>query len=523
MLKFDIKKLAANCQMVKVCLENKGNDEDFLEKEFYNPKNFDALNILKTLCELSNTPVEIMITYFINVREPNPDFNKIKDNMELGACIGCNDADCPYECIFKNILDNPLTLAYKEKTTPIAFKNFPSEHFPAVLGSYINELAEAMVAPPQFIGTELLALLSALCSRFAYLQATPTWKIPLTGYYLVIGDVSTKKSPTMNAVLSLVNGHLRKDDRLIANDSTVEALEQLLLKHNSILLQADEAGIMETLGGYTKTNHASSSKLLSLYTCNPYRVDRKGQQPVFIQEPKLSILAGVQPSVLTQSRNLMTTGMLQRFIITFAERNKKYNGFSQKELSTELQNNMSNLIEELYERGQEGIVEKLTLSKEALQSLSFLQDELYTDIENTQSTSLQDYYGKYKEHVLKIAGLFHIVRMVTEGTQDTEITKETFEMAQEVSFYYCSISRDIFQNTTTEKPLDTEKGYRELLKKSQDGTFNPTFLNKCGIGGCDARKNGYTEQFIDRLLEQNRCIEIFNHGGKGRKFIIIKE
>ena len=295
------------------------------------------------------------------------------------------------------------------------------------------------------------------------------------------------------------------------------------MKHSSILLQADEAGIMETLGGYTKTNHASSSKLLSLYTCNPYRVDRKGQQPVFIQEPKLTILAGVQPSVLTQSRNLMTTGMLQRFIITFAERNKKYNGFSQKNLSTELQNNMSNLIEELYERGQEGIVEKLTLSKEALQSLSFLQDELYTDIENAHSTSLQDYYGKYKEHVLKIAGLFHIVRMVTEGTQDTEITKETFEMAQEVSFYYCSISRDIFQNTTTEKPIDTEKGYRELLKKSQDGTFNPTFLNKCGIGGCDARKNGYTEQFIDRLLEQNRCIEIFNHGGKGRKFVIIKE
>ena len=103
------------------------------------------------------------------------------------------------------------------------------------------------------------------------------------------------------------------------------------------------------------------------------------------------------------------------------------------------------------------------------------------------------------------------------------LRKETFEMAQEVSFYYCSISRDIFQNTTTEKPIDTEKGYRELLNKSQDGTFNPTFLNKCSIGGCDARKIGYTEQFIDRLLEQNRCLEIFNHGGKGRKFIIVKE
>ena len=33
----------------------------------------------------------------------------------------------------------------------------------------------------------------------------------------------------------------------------------------------------------------------------------------------------------------------------------------------------------------------------------------------------------------------------------------------------------------------------------------------------------YTEQFIHRLLEQHRRLEIFKHGGKGRKFIIIRE
>lgn len=89
---------------------------------------------------------------------------------------------------------------------------------------------------------------------------------------------------------------------------------------------------MDTLGGYTKTNQASTSKILSLYTCKPYRVDRKGQEPVFIEEPKLSILAGIQPGVLKQSHNLMRTGMLQRFIIAYAERSKDYCGFSLKML-----------------------------------------------------------------------------------------------------------------------------------------------------------------------------------------------
>ena len=57
---------------------------------------------------------------------------------------------------------------------------------------------------PVFIATVTIPL------RYSYCGCDSTF---ITGYYLVIGDVSTKKSPTMNAVLSLVNGLLRKDDK----------------------------------------------------------------------------------------------------------------------------------------------------------------------------------------------------------------------------------------------------------------------------------------------------------------------
>lgn len=255
----------------------------------------------------------------------------------------------------------------------------------------------------------------------------------------------------------------------------------------------------------------------------PYRVDRKGQEPIFIKEPKLSILAGIQPNVLSQSQNLMRTGMLQRFIIAYAERSNEYCGFSMSDVNKKVKQEIIDLVVALYELGEEGNPIKLTLSNGALESLKLLNEELFVDIENTDNDTLRDYLGKYKEHVLKIAGLFQLVRSLTENADSSEISKDTFDMAMAVAGYYLSVSSNIFNSIGASKPIDTEKGYQELLQKCKDGAFNPTFLNAGGIGGCDARKKEYTDSFIQRLIDQNRCIEILNHRGKGRKFILIKE
>lgn len=524
MQKFCFEKLLKNCEL---CKSIKSLDDEEKLEHLYKAFNKEFISFIKTFSFLVKIPTKEAISYFIDLDNINLDMDLVNKNLNDTGYITCqsfhDSTQCSRDCIFRNKIPNPFELGYKEIQSDNSVSAYPINNFPSLLRDYIKQLSEAMVAPPQYIGTALLALLSALCSRFAYLQATPTWKIPLTSYYLIVGDVSTKKTPTISEVLNLLNGYLSKDDRVFANDSTVEALEQLLLKYKSILLHADESGIMDTLGGYTKTKSASTSKILSLYTCKPYRVDRKGQEPIYIDEPKLSILAGIQPSVLTQSQNLMRTGMLQRFIIAYAERSKAYCGFSMSNVDKKIKHEISNLIFSLYECGQEDEKIKFTLSKGALNSLSLLQDELFIDIDNTNNNTLRDYYGKYKEHVLKIAGLFQIVQDIINGTENKEITKETFDMAIGVAEYYLCVSRNLFTEINADKPIDTEKGYRELLKRCKSGVFNPTYLNANGIGGCDARKREFTDCYIERLRQQNKCIEWLGHGSKGRKFILIKE
>lgn len=526
MLKFNFEKLNKNCIRCREYKEHLA-DKETLSRILYESKSLNVLQYIKSCCEETDMSLRDVIFYFANDTDFGIDIDKINERMQkiTTKCSCKYDGFCPNKngCAFYGNIDNPFQLGYKDAKTDTNPNAYPFEHFPPLMNNYITQLSDAMVAPPQYVGTALLALFSTLYSRFAYVKATPTWKIPLTGYYLIVGDVSTKKTPTISEVLSLLNGHTAKEDRIFANDSTIEALEQLLSKHKSILLHADESGIMDTLGGYTKTNHASMSKILSLYTCKPYRVDRKGQEPIFIKLPKLSILAGVQPEVLKRSQNLMHTGMLQRFIIAHAERSKEYCGFSMSDVDQKTKQEIIDLVVALYELGEEGNPIVLTLSKQAVKSLKLLNEELFTDIENSGNNAMRDYLGKFKEHVLKIVGLFHIVRQISENIKDNEISDETFDMALQVANYYSNVSSNIFNSIGVSKPIDAEKGYQELLQKSKDGTFNPTFLNAGGIGGCDARNKEYTNSFIQRLIDQNRCIELSRHGGKSRKFILIKE
>lgn len=408
MIEFDIEKLKKNCPAAKNFLDYEGAME-----HLHNKDKCYISQLLKAFVDKLGLPLEEATKFFKNFNPDKADFNTISEivsSREPWCCGHCShDGNKNTRCEFRDNIGSFLDLGHKEVIPSLEESNkYPIDKFPRLLSDYIQQLSEAMVAPPQFIGTELLAVLSTLCSRFACVQATPTWQVELLGYYLIVGDVSTKKSPTMNKVVSLLEPHITADERIIANDSTIEALELLLHKNKAILLQADEAGIMSTLGGYTKMSNTSTSKLLSLYTGKPSYIDRKGQESVLVERPRLSILAGVQPKVLETSKELTRTGMLQRFMIAYAQRSHEYRGFSDKDIDEKIKKDMRELVKTLFvDYAIDDEPEVIKLSKQALKDLGVLRDEIDTDIENTNSDALKDYYGKYMEHVLKIAGIFH--------------------------------------------------------------------------------------------------------------------
>lgn len=526
MEKLSIEKLIKNCELYYDMANNTENLNEILEKEACSVPSV----LLKTLTEYLKEQPENILKHFPCCKLDNLNIEAVNNILENTGYLR-NDicSVCEKFCPYKEIISYPFDVGMTNKKKKINDIKYPSNSFPEPFNKYIEQLATAMVAPPQFIGTTLLAVLSVLCSRFAELEATPSWNVLLNGYFLNIGDVSTKKSPTAEKVLLLLNETISSDDRIISNDSTAEALQMLLKEYQSILLQFDEAGMLEVLGAYTKTSNASQARLLKLYTGQSDFIDRKSQKPILIERPRLSILAGVQPSILKQSKSLTTSGMLQRFMIARAERSKKYYGSSLEKVDDDVLSKVKSIISSLYQKGHKSNdIQKLILSKEAYEAFNELQNVISEELEYETNTNNIDYYGKYYEHILKITAILHLLKIETGEAKGNEISKETYVTATDIAYYYEQISINLFREQA-ETLIETETGYQKLLKiagencKCEPFTFNPTYLNKARIGGCDARKPDYTMQFIEKLVDEYRCVEVKQHTGKGRLYLLIRE
>lgn len=109
---------------------------------------------------------------------------------------------------------------------------------------------------------------------------------------------SAYKSDLLDKQDELTNFQKLKSFRLLADDSSAEALTSLLaVNDGKISVILAEGGIFETIGGrYSQT--ANIDTFLKAHCGDPIRVDRKGREPEMISEPCLTVLLSIQPQVL---------------------------------------------------------------------------------------------------------------------------------------------------------------------------------------------------------------------------------
>jgi len=110
------------------------------------------------------------------------------------------------------------------------------------------------------------------------------------------------------------------------DDVTPEKLSVVLRDNPGGLIWAcDEIRtITSSFGRYggAGSGDAAKSRLLSMYTGESWRVDRKGQDPITVKSAWLSIFGSVQPSVLPKifEKDDKYSGFLQRFIFIHAKK-----------------------------------------------------------------------------------------------------------------------------------------------------------------------------------------------------------
>ena len=240
---------------------------------------------------------------------------------------------------------------------------------------WILATAECQSAPPDYVGTALIAVASALIGNARWVSPWNGWKQPAVLWAALVGVPSSSKTPALDAVLSPVrrlqdemsSGYqdelnayetqkataqelrdiwksevkeavkkktpapnppdgAREPDkpiqpRIIVTDATIEALARLLATTpRGLLFNRDElAGWLASFDRYS--GGGDRPFWIEAYDGKPYIVDRRGlDEPLRIPSLALSAIGGIQPDRLNSL--LMKgddDGLASRFLVCWPD------------------------------------------------------------------------------------------------------------------------------------------------------------------------------------------------------------
>jgi len=210
-------------------------------------------------------------------------------------------------------------------------KPFPIHVFPKPLRDLIDSLHQANHFNPEFQAGAVLAIFAACAGNRFAVQVKRNWSEPLILWVPIVGDPSSLKTPTLKTYMRPL-WHMEKtwqleyedemrqylqdkDDKrvavpeqpqpkeLILSSTTMEAIFKVH-KHNQngLLLFRDELlGWVKSMDQYRSKGSGDDQEMwLSIYNNEALKISRATQDNKMIDRASISVLGGVQPSVLSE-------------------------------------------------------------------------------------------------------------------------------------------------------------------------------------------------------------------------------
>ena len=224
------------------------------------------------------------------------------------------------------------------------FVPFPGHLLPTTYGEFCEAVASSIGCDPCFVAAPMVVAAAAAVGMSRTIQLKPGWEEPAILWACLVGESGDKKSPPLDAVLSLVRrresaardefdkqllDHERTTvayerdlsewkrcgagdppakpippifERFLVCDPTTEAVSKILADQpRGLLLGRDELnGWLQGFDRYAKGG-ADTSFWLQCFGGRSFTIDRAGNGALFIPATAVSICGGIQPAVLRRS------------------------------------------------------------------------------------------------------------------------------------------------------------------------------------------------------------------------------
>ena len=400
---------------------------------------------------------------------------------------------------------------------------FPVNRLPDGIKEMVTAIAESLQVPPDMPETAALGVVSACIQGKFAVQVKPDWKEQANLYILVIARPSERKSPVLQiltaplyayskeqnflrgpaiqeyqtkrkiiegAIESLTARASKKGDvgyfeisekqrelenlkpvhpvRLIADDVTPEKLVSLMAANDGkMAVISAEGGLFDILAGLYSLN-VNIDPFLKAYTGDSIQIDRQGRPSETIDNPALTMLLMIQPSVLEkiiENGKFNGRGLTARFLYSYPMsmigKGRKFETDPIGEDNKEVYESLLYSLLKIPLGAQPRI---LTLSKEAYILFS---DWFYwiEDRFNNEFYKVESWAGKLAGNTARIAGVLHCCQHQERGA-DYPISGKAMQDAIEIAKYFVDHALFIFEKAG-ETDTQAEKDAKYILERLQ--------------------------------------------------------
>lgn len=420
-----------------------------------------------------------------------------------------------------------------EKPVPLG-EDSPEEidpqWFPPVIRNFAESIKDSLQISPDMVYMAMLGCL-ALCNAKKYeVECRKDWAEPLNLFIVLVNDPGTRKSALLKIVTGPIIDHEQavnamekskiaqnrsemhileeeikvleqsvirgKGDRsqlnakiqersdfkeiretqYIADNATVESITSLLCEQNGRLgVFSAEGGLFDIMAGlYSKME--SFDTILSAHSGEDIRVNRKGRPPEHIKAAALTILLGIQPSVLEDAlskKKFNGKGLIARFLFVMCKRDINDYDFYTPAISSDARWEYIKLITTLLDNPLAEEPTTIYFSKEA--EVEFA--EFYKEIKTRKKTDLERilfFSEKLNGATARIAANLHIAEH-PENPQDYKISGEIMLNAIAIARYLISHCKNAIDSANAD-PLKSDCKY--AIKKLRENGKTTTISKR---------------------------------------------
>ena len=401
---------------------------------------------------------------------------------------------------------------------------FPTYVFPKAVRELIEQTAEAIFCPPDFVGIPVLSVLSIAIGATRVLELKKDYHVWTRIYTAVVAEPGSGKSPAFKAATypidmlqkrfnkrfkeemkeyeeevriyeeSLANKNSSQPkptppegpprlQQIQVDDATMEALLSLM-EHNprGILFYQDELSAWaKGMNQYRGGKGSDKEKWLSFWSGKSIIVNRRNQQPITIQDPFVSVTGCIQPDVVSELSTGKSDGFLDRILFAFPD--PLPSRYTEAELDLEVKERYRVLVEQLWQlqpghdEYNQPIPEVIYLSPRAKQI--WLDFNLRHDAEVNHPDFpyfLKGIWSKLRDYTARLALILHLAHTMGNSSKIKEskeyIEASSIEGAALLSRYFKAHARKVHErlySSPSDKKIQAavewlrkHEGYMEL-------------------------------------------------------------